>query len=801
MGGNNLILWYRRPASEWVEALPVGNGSLGGMVFGGAKRERIQLNEDTLWSGHPYDPNDREAAEHLGEVRRLVSAGSYPEAQRLVEEHMLGPWTASYQAMGDLGLSLDAEGEAAGYRRELDLNDAVCRTGFALDGVRHTRETFASAPDQVIVVRLAADSPGKVSVTARLSSLLRYRTEAGENGVFVLRGQAPSHVEPFHAASDEPIRYEENKGNRFEIWLRAVSEGGSVHVDDDGIRVTGADAVTFLLAAATSFNGFDKDPYAEGKDPAILCLTRLARATAFTYEELLARHRADYRALFGRVAFELAAPGLAELPTDERLEAARAGRSDEPLAALFFQFGRYLLIASSRPGTQPATLQGIWNDRLRPPWACNYTVNINTQMNYWPAETTNLAECHAPLFDLLEELRTTGRETARIHYRAGGWVCHHATDLWRIATPSGGPSKGPASWAFWPMGGAWLCGHLWEHYRFGGDESFLRERAYPIMREAALFFLDWLVEDGEGYLTTNPSTSPENTFRMPDGRKAAVSLASTMDNSLLRELFANCIEASSVLGIDAELRGKLEAARSRLRPLAVGRHGQLREWFEDFEEAEPGHRHMAHLYGLHPGAEIDRHRHPKLAEACQVSIERRLLHEKEDAIGWCFAWLISLFARLEEPDRAHHYLVKLLRNPFPNLFNAHRHPKLTFYPLTVEANFGATAGIAELLLQSHAGELRLLPALPKQWPEGRIRGLRARGGFAVGLEWSGGALLRAEIESFGGRPCRIRSVAPLRVRSASGGEVDVTSPPEEPNVCEFATEAGRVYTIVPAQPR
>lgn len=798
---DNLILWYRKPAAEWVEALAVGNGRLGGMVFGGTVNERIQLNEDTLWSGHPYDPNNREAARHLEDVRRLVFEGKYPEAQRMIEEHMLGPWTASYQSMGDLHIRHDRAGEATDYRRELDLNDAVCRTRYTLNGVRYTRDVFVSAPDQAMVVRIAADRPGRVSLQASLDSPLNHSTRKGAPDQIVLNGQSPSHVEPFHVKSADPVHYEDDKGIRFEMRLQAIPEGGHVESHGNRLWVREADAVTLLLVAATSFNGFDKDPCKEGRDPAPLCRDWLVQASARSYDELLKRHVEDYRRLFGRVELDLDAPGLAELPTDERIEALRGGRTDEQLAVLFFQFGRYLLIASSRPGTQPATLQGIWNDRARPPWACNYTVNINTQMNYWPAETCNLAECHTPLFDLLEDLRVAGRETARVHYNARGWVCHHSTDLWRIATPSGGPSNGPASWAFWPMAGAWLCQHLWEHYRFGGDRAFLAERAYPILKEAAEFFLDWLVEDAEGYVVTNPSTSPENTFIGPDGRKAAVSLASTMDNALVWELFTHCAEAAALLGVDGSFREELLAARARLRPLRIGRYGQLQEWFEDFEEAEPGHRHTAHLYPLHPGFQIDRHARPELAAACGKTIERRLAHEKDDAIGWCFAWLISLFARLEDAEMAHRYLLKLLRNPFPNLFNAHRHPKLTYHPFTIEANFGATAGIAELLLQSHAGELRLLPALPEAWAAGRVRGLRARGGFTVGMEWSGGTLSRATIESTLGNVCRIRMRTPVRVKrgtaasAAASDRVDVRE--IDPAVIEFPTEAGGVYTIEP----
>ncbi|MGG1553407.1 glycoside hydrolase family 95 protein [Paenibacillus ferrarius] len=791
MSANQMVLWYGKPAAEWVEALAVGNGRLGGMVYGGAMQERIQLNEDTLWSGQPInpkDPNEKGGAEYLEEVRRLVFAGNYPEAQDIIEKHMLGQWSESYQSMGELRLEMEGNFEIADFRRELDLRDAVCRTSFTVNGARYLREVFVSAVDQVMVVRITADSPSKVTLLASLDSPLNHGIHKGDRDRIVMNGQAPSHVEPFHVKSENPVIYEEDKGIRFEAQLLALPEGGSVEVHGNRLWVRRADAVTFLLAAATSFNGFDKDPVRNGKDPAVLCRAWLSQAAGYSYEELLSRHQKDYRELFARVEFELTAPGRPELPTNERILALREGGTDEQLAVLFFHFGRYLLISSSRPGTQPATLQGIWNDRLRPPWSCNYTVNINTQMNYWPAEVCNLAECHTPLFDLLQEISISGKETASAYYRAGGWVCHSGVDLWRRTSPAGGL----ATWAFWPMAGPWLCTHLWEHHRFGGDRTFLEGIAYPIMKEAAVFLLDWLVEDAEGYLVTNPSTSPENTFIGPDGRLAAVSMATTMDNALIREHFSHCIEASALLETDSDFRGALASARDRLRPLRTGRYGQLLEWYEDFTEAEPGHRHVAHLYGLHPGYQIDNYTDSALADACRISLQRRLEYEKEDAVGWCFAWLINLFARLEDSDMAHRYLVKLLRNPFPNLFNAHRHPRITFYPLTIEANFGATAGIAELLLQSHTGELRLLPALPAEWPEGRISGLRARGGFTVYLEWSKGRLSRAVIESISGHTCRIRAREPVQV-----AEGLINAVPTDAASIEFPTQAGQKYTILP----
>lgn len=805
MPANEWKLWYRKPADDWVCALPIGNGRLGGMAYGGVRRERIQLNEDTLWSGHPRDPNNEEAYAHLAEARALVWVGNYAEAQAVIESHMLGPWNESYQSLGELQLAFDGGESFAGYRRgdepadyrrELDLATAVARTTFELSGVRYTREAFVSAVDQVMVVRLTADKPGSIHFQASLDSPLEHAVRKAGIDAIALGGQAPSHVEPYYIRDREPVRYEADKGMTFAARLRAVPEGGHLETTGGRLIVQGANAVTLLLAAATSFAGFAADPRpgAGGRDADAACAHALEAAASFPYAALKERHIADHRSLFGRVTLTLGGPDRSDLPTDERIERLKTGGSDNGLAALFFQYGRYLLIASSRPGTQPATLQGIWNDMVRPPWTCNYTTNINTQMNYWLAEPGNLAECHTPLFDMLDELRVAGSRTARVHYGARGWVAHHGIDLWRTTTPSGGPSKGPASWAFWPMAGPWLAQHPWEHYAFGGDKAFLAERTYPIMKEAALFCLDWLVPDGRGRLVTNPSTSPENSFALPDGRKAAVSAGSTMDIALIRELFANCIAAAEIVGGDDAFAAELKRALGKLPPMRIGRHGQLQEWLEDFEEAEPGHRHTAHLYPLHPGVEIDRRRTPELAEAVRVTLCRRHAHEKEDAIGWCFAWMVNQYARLEEAEMAHEYLLKLLRNPYPNLFNAHRHPKITFYPLTIEANFGGAAGIAEMLLQSHAGELHLLPALPAAWADGDVSGLRARGGFELAMSWQDGKLRRATIVSGRGGVCRVRSAAPLVVQDAEGCSCGAVAAPD--GVVTFVAAPGAAYQLI-----
>lgn len=807
MDSNEWKLWYERPAEDWVEALPIGNGRLGGMVFGGARHEHIQLNEDTLWSGYPRDSSAYEAKPYLEKVRALVAEGSYAMAQQMIEENMLGPWNDCYQAMGDLHIAFAGGDSFADYRRgdepihyrrELDLTTAVAATEFSLSGVSFKRESFVSAADQVMVIRLTADKPGKLNCQLSLSSPLNHAVYKAGADMIALSGQAPSYTEPYAYRVAEPVRYEENKGLTFGIELKAFIEEGHLEVTGGRMLISGASAVTLLLSAATSFNGFDRNPHpdAEGKDPLLACRRQLQEAEGYTYEELRSRHVADHSRLFSRMDLSLGDGGRSDLPTDERILKLREGQEDHSLAALFFQYGRYLLIASSRPGTQPATLQGIWNEMTRPPWQCNYTTNINVQMNYWHAEACNLSECHLPLFDMLDDLRITGAKMAMEDYGCRGWTAHHGVDLWRVAAPSGGPSKGPASWAFWPMAGPWLAQHPWEHYQFSKDKAFLAERAYPIMKEAALFCLDWLVEDQEGRLVTNPSTSPENTFIAPDGQRSAVSTSSTMDVALIRELFTNCIEAIGILEEDEAFGLELRHARAKLLPLRIGKHGQLQEWSEDFEEAEPGHRHTAHLYPLHPGQEISPRTTPALAEACLTTLRRRHAHEGEDAIGWCYAWMVNQYARLEDAQMAHSYLIKLLKNPYSNLFNAHRHPKLTFYPLTIEANFGGTAGIAEMLLQSHLNELHLLPALPDEWSSGYIRGLRARGGFEVEMEWKEGVLQRVSILSRSGEDCRVRTPMPMRLAGAACPS-DPLPEGRGPEVLSFPTVPGKVYELYP----
>ncbi len=769
-----LRLRYTQAAERWTEALPLGNGRLGAMVFGGVAAEQIQLNEATLWSGGPRDGNNPGAREVLPQVRAAIFAGDYVKATELAKK-MQGPYNQSYQPLGHLRLSFtgDAAFSPSSYERSLDLDRAIATVRYRVGEATFTREIFSSFPDQVIVVRLTCDQPGRIGVSLSADSPLRYATETSGGHTLVMRGRAPAHVDPSYLAAKDPIRYDEGptpEGMTFDLRVRVMAEGGSVTAGGSSLAVSKADAVTLLVSAGTSFNGSTRSPGREGRDATAEAIRPLEAAQGTPYADLVARHVADHQRLFRRVGLDLgSAPGAADLGTDARLERFVKGEADPGLATLLYQYGRYLLIASSRPGGPPANLQGIWNESMRPPWSSNWTLNINTEMNYWPAEVANLAECHDPLLAFVEALSVSGRRTAEVNYGARGWVAHHNADLWAQTAPVGNFGQGDPKWANWPLSGAWLSTHLWEHYAFGRDPGFLRERAWPVMKAAAEFGLDWLIDDGKGHLVTAPSTSPELSFRTPDGREASVSMASTMDMSILWELFSDCLDALRVLGIEPEFAARLETARAKLYPLKIGARGQLQEWFLDFTETEEHHRHPSHLFGVYPGRRITPAT-PELLAAAKRSLEIR----GDDGTGWSLGWKINLWARFKDGDHAYALVKNLLRpvheeartsygpggGVYPNLFDAHP-------PFQIDGNFAFTAGVSEMLVQSRLAvdrdgrastDLELLPALPSAWPEGSVRGLRTRGGFELAeLSWDGKKLQRVTLASPLGGAVRVRS--------------------------------------------
>ncbi len=787
-----MTLWYKQPARNWNEALPIGNGRIGAMIFGKPDNELIQLNEQTLWSGGPVNRNPNpNASKHLQEVRDAIFSEDFAKANVLAKQ-LQGPYTEAYQPLGDLVFRQEFKGEVTDYYRDLNIGNAIATTRFKVGNTEFTREFFVSAPAQVMIIRLKSSTKGALNFFVSLRSKHPIVKSLLSDNQIIIRGKTPAYASPNYVQSRKPVTYEDStncRGIRFDWRFKVKSCDGKVTTDTSGFHISDATEAVLILTTASSFNGFDKCPDSEGKDEKALVESYLKLSEDKDFEQLKTAHIADYQGFFNRMSFSLHGNPDLDLPTDERLLKYTEGAKDPALESLYFQFGRYLLISCSRPNGLPANLQGIWNNSVRPPWSSNFTININTEMNYWLAEMCNLSELHTPLLNHIKNIDVTGKETARNFYNARGWVAHHNSDIWALSNPVGGEPM----WANWTGGGTWLCQHLWEHYAYTGDKKYLAETAYPLMKDAALFCLDWLIEDGKGHLVTAPSTSPENIYITDKGVKGAVSMATTMDMSLIWDLFTNTIEASEKLGIDADFRKELLAKIAKLFPLQIGKKGNLQEWYKDWEDADPKHRHTSHLFSLHPGRQISPLKTPEFANAARKTLEIR----GDDGTGWSKSWKINFWARLHDGNHAYKLVRELLKltgmegtdytkggGTYPNIFCAHP-------PFQIDGNFGGTSGMAEMLLQSHDGLLNFLPAIPDDWQSGEIKGLKARGGFEVDITWKNKKITKLTIQSSLGGNCKIKTPNALKLE---GKSKLITG--NDKTVFDFMTVKGGKYTLV-----
>ncbi len=781
---NSTELWYDKPATRFEEALPLGNGRIGLMVYGDVFKETLNLNEGTLWGGGPTDtsapPN---TVENLQKVRELLFQEKWNDASRVLR-NIQGVNSQSFVPMGNIFIeqTYKSKSSPTNYFRGLDLSNAIASVRYSVDTIDYYREIFISAPNQIAIIKLTSSHKGTLNFSVAGNTPFENATiQALGGNEFYLSGQLPVDINSAGNYLKFPLIYENEKGQkgmRYQYRIKVILKDGT-STTNPFLQINNATEAIILISAATSFNGFDKRPDTEGKDENQIALTNLTDAEKFSYEELKQRHITDYQSYFNRVILNLGDDSSIQKPTNERLTDYAKGKEDPALESLYFNFGRYLLISCSRPGGVPANLQGIWNKNQRPSWGSNYTVNINLEMNYWPAEMLNLSDLTEPLINQIQNMSVTGTQIARNYYNMNGWAAHHNSDIWAHANPVGHQTGDP-KWANWSLGSPWLSQHLYEHYRFTNDKEYLEKTAYPLMKTAADFCLDWLVEK-DGYLITAPSTSPENVFIDENGNKGVVTIASTMDMEIIWDLFTDLIEASEILQTDNTERQKWIDAREKLYPLRIGKDGNLIEWYKDWKDEDPQHRHVSHLFGLHPGRQISPVSTPELADACKKTLEIR----GDGGTGWSKAWKVNFQARLLDGEHAYKMYRELLsKSTLPNLFDTHP-------PFQIDGNFGGISGVGEMLIQSHLNEIHLLPAISTKWKNGEVTGLCARGSFEVDIRWKNTLLSSAKITSKAGNDCRIRTSIPIKVKGAKAkstkdGKYYITT---------FKTKAGSSYFI------